>query len=75
MHAAIKDDSALRSNFNGALLLPLRARQVIAVPDELQVAKPPEDRQGPQHRHSRDDQQAFGRYAVTTDAVGSISCT
>src|ERR1041385_25443 len=44
IHVAVVDGATPWCDFNGALLLPRRARQVVAVTEELQVAQPAEDR-------------------------------
>jgi len=59
VHVAVVDGAALRRDFNHALLLPLRARHVLAVPEKLQVAQAPEHPQHPHQRHGGDNQQTF----------------
>src|SRR5579862_9605182 len=57
MQVAVINRAALWCDFDGALLLPLCAGEVFAMPDQLQVTQASKNRRHPQQGHAGDDQQ------------------
>src|SRR5256885_9564647 len=57
-HVAVVNRAALGSNFDGALLLTMRARQVVTVLNQLQKTQASKNRAHPEHHACGDDQQS-----------------
>jgi hypothetical protein len=65
VHVAVIDGAALGRDFDHALLLPLRAGHVFAVPEKLQVSEAPKNGGQPEDCQTGNDQQPADRFAVT----------
>ena len=72
MHVAVEDRTAFGGDLNGALLLPLRARQIIGVTEKLQIPKPQEYRTKPEHGHTSNNEQTAGREAFSSHGMGTV---
>ena len=57
-HVAVVNRAALGSNFDCALLLPVRAGQVVAVLNQLQKTQASKNRAHPERHEAGDDQQS-----------------